>query len=179
MHARLAETMDYIEAKRKELLQSFAGVPADRLGRRPSEGAWSVAEILDHLGIVESGVARLITKRAGKAREAGLGEETSTESVLASFDQHSAKLATMKMQSPVTVEPRANADPKEALDGLQTSRQSLRAAVVAADGLSLSKIKHTHPFLGELDLYQWLIFIGQHEARHRKQIERTLNSISN
>jgi len=30
---------------------------------------------------------------------------------------------------------------------------------------------------GELDLYQWLIFVGQHEGRHRKQIERTLKSI--
>ena len=177
MHARLAETMDYAEEKRKELLQSFAGVPADRLGRKPSDGAWSVAEILDHLGIVESGVARLIAKRAGKAREAGLGEEKSTKSVLASFDQHRAKLETMKMESPTTVQPRANPDPKEVLEGLETSRQSLRAAVVAADGLSLSEIKHTHPFLGELDLYQWIIFLGQHEARHTKQIERTLNSI--
>lgn len=177
MHARLAETMDYVEEKRKELLQSFAGVPADHLGRKPSDGAWSVAEILDHLGIVESGVARMIAKRAGKAREAGLGKEKSTESVLASFDQHRATLETMKMESPATVQPRANADLKEALAGLETSRQSLRAAVVAADGLSLSEIKHTHPFLGELDLYQWLIFLGQHEARHKKQIERTLNSI--
>ena len=177
MHARLAEAMDYVEEKRKELLQSFAGVPADRLARKPSDGAWSVAEILDHLGIVESGVARLIAKRAGKAREAGLGEEKSTESVLASFDQQRAKLETMKMQSPTTVEPRTNADLTEALEGLKTSRESLRAAALAANGLALSEIKHTHPFLGELDLYQWLIFIGQHEARHRKQIERTLNSI--
>jgi hypothetical protein len=177
MHARLAEAMDYVEEKRKELLQSFAGVPADRLARKPSDGVWSVAEILDHLGIVESGVARLIAKRAGKAREAGLGEETSTESVLASFDQQRAKLETTKMQSPTTVEPRTNADLTEALEGLKASRESLRAAALAANGLSLSEIKHTHPFLGELDLYQWIIFLGQHEARHRKQIERTLNSI--
>jgi len=53
----------------------------------------------------------------------------------------------------------------------------LRAAVVMADGLSLGEIKHNHPILGELDLYQWLIFLGQHESRHRKQIERTLKSI--
>jgi hypothetical protein len=83
----------------------------------------------------------------------------------------------MKMQSPTTVEPRANADLKEALEGLKTSRESLRAAALAANGLALSEIKHTHPFLGELDLYQWIIFLGQHEARHRKQIERTLSSI--
>lgn len=177
MHARLAEAMDYVEEKRKELLQSFAGVPADRLGRKPADGAWSVAEILDHLGIVESGVARLIAKRAGKAREAGLGEEKSTESVLPSFAQHGVKLEAMKMESPTTVYPRANADLQEALDGLKASRESLRAAAGAANGLSLGEIKHTHPLLGELDLYQWIIFLGQHEARHRKQIERTLSSI--
>jgi hypothetical protein len=97
--------------------------------------------------------------------------------VLASFDQHRATLESMKMESPATVQPRANADPKEALEGLDTSRQSLRAAAIAADGLALGEIKHTHPLLGELDLYQWLIFLGQHEARHKKQIERTLNSI--
>jgi hypothetical protein len=177
MQARLAEAMDYVEEKRKELLQSFAGVPANRLGRKPTDGAWSVAEILDHLGNVESGVARMIVKRAGKAREAGLGEEKSTESVLASLDQDREQFETMKMQSPKTLEPRANADLKEALEGLKTSRESLRAAALAANGLSLSEIKHTHPLLGELDLYQWLIFIGQHEARHKNQIERTLNSI--
>ncbi len=73
MHARLAETMEYVEEKRTELLQSFAGVPRDRLMRRASAGGWSVAEILDHLRMVESGIARLIAKRAGRAREEGLG----------------------------------------------------------------------------------------------------------
>lgn len=178
MHARLAETMDYVEQKRKELLQSFAGVPRDRLSRRPSGGGWSVAEVLDHLRMVESGIARLITKRADRAREAGLGDEKSTESVLASFDRHRAKLDnTGKMQSPETVQPRADADINEALAGLESSREALRAAALAASGLSLGEIKHTHPILGELDLYQWLIFVGQHEGRHKKQIERTLNSI--
>jgi hypothetical protein len=177
MHARLAETMDFVEEKRKELLQSFAGVPSDRLIQHPAGGGWSVAEILEHLGMVESGVARLIAKRAGRAREAGLGEERSTESVLASLDQYGPKLDGMKMQSPETVRPHTNVDLKEAIDGLQTSRESLRAAAQDANGLSLGEIKHTHPLLGELDLYQWLIFLGQHELRHTRQIQRTLNSI--
>ena len=177
MHARLAETRDYVEEKRNELLQSFAGETRDRLTTHPSTGGWSVAEILDHLGIVESGIARLIAKRAGRARETGLGEEKSTESVLPSFDSHRTKLDSMKMESPETVKPRANIDLNGVLQGLETSRASLRTAVATANGLSLSEIKHTHPLLGELDLYQWLIFLGQHEVRHRKQIERTLNSI--
>lgn len=177
MHARLAETMDYVEEKRKELLQSFAGAPNNRLSRRVVKDSWSVAEILDHLRMVESGVARLISKRVGQAREAGLGEEKSTASVMPSFDKYSALLEGTVLKSPEMVLPRAEVEFKEALEGLESSREALRAAVVSADGLALGEIKHNHVVLGELDLYQWLIFVGQHEGRHRKQIERTLKSI--
>jgi hypothetical protein len=177
MHVRLAETMIYVEEQRRELLQSFEGVDGDRLCRRANPERWSVAEILEHLRMVESGVARLITKRVGQAREAGLGEEKSTASVMPSFDRHRAALDRAVLQAPATVQPRANVDISEALDGLESSREALRTAVFSATGLSLGEIKHTHPVLGELDLYQWLIFVGQHEGRHRKQIERTLKPI--
>ncbi len=177
MHARLAEAMDFVEEKRNELLQSFAGVTGDRLCQRVTPDAWSVAEILDHLRMVEAGVARLITKRVAQAREAGLGEERSTERVLPTFDQHRARLENAMMQSPATVVPRPNIDINEAVDGLEGSREALRAAAVSANGLAIGEIRHTHAILGELDLYQWLIFVGHHEGRHRKQIERTLSSI--
>jgi hypothetical protein len=177
MHARLAETMTFVEEKRRELLHSFEGVDGDRLCRRAAPDRWSVAEILEHLRMVESGVARLITKRVGQAKEAGLGEEKSTAPVLPSFDRYSAILEKAAMQSPATVQPRANIDISDALEGLESSREALRAAVVSATGLSLGEIKHTHQILGELDLYQWLIFVGHHEGRHKKQIERTLKSI--
>jgi hypothetical protein len=169
--------MDYVEEKRRELLQSFEGVDGDRLCRRAAPDGWSVAEILEHLRMVESGVARLITKRVGQAKEAGLGEEKSTASVLPSFSPYSAMLEKAVLQAPATVQPRANIDISDALEGLESSREALRAAVVSASGLALGEIKHTHQILGELDLYQWLIFVGQHEGRHRKQIERTLKSI--
>jgi hypothetical protein len=136
-----------------------------------------VAEILDHLRMVESGIARLITKRVGQAKDGGLGEEKSTSSVMPSFESHKQKLEREVLQSPTTVLPRPNVDIGEALDGLESSREALRAAVVLGSGLSLGDIKHTHPVLGELDLYQWLIFLGNHEGRHKKQIERTLKSI--
>jgi hypothetical protein len=178
MHARLAEAMDYVEEKRNELVRSFSGVSPDKLERRATETGWSVAEILEHLRLVESGVARLIAKRVGQARQAGLGEERSNESVMPSFDLHRARLDSLVLQSPEAVKPRAEVNQREALTGLESSREALRVAAASANGLALGEIKHTHPILGELDLYQWLIFLGQHEERHRKQIERTLQSIS-
>jgi hypothetical protein len=177
MHARLAETMSFVEEKRREVLRSIEGVPGDRLCRRAATDGWSVAEILEHLRMVESGVARLITKRVGQAKEAGLGEEKSTGSVMPSFEPYSTVLEKAVLQSPAAVQPRPNIDISEALEGLEGSREALRAAVVSASGFALGEIKHTHPVLGELDLYQWLIFLGQHEGRHKNQIERTLKSI--
>jgi hypothetical protein len=169
--------MDYVEEKRKELLESFSGTPEDRLNFRVSENSWTVAQILEHLRLVESGVARLIAKRVDQAREAGLGEERSTESVMPSFDSHRERLERAVLQSPEPVRPRGDVDYREALAGLNSSREVLRASAASANGLALSEIKHTHPILGELDLYQWLIFLGAHEERHRKQIDRTLQSI--
>ncbi len=169
--------MSYVEEQRRELLKSIDGVPGERLCRRADPSGWSVAEILEHLRMVESGVARLITKRVAKAREEGLGAETQTSSVMGSFEPHAARLDSGRLQAPTLIQPRADVDISEALEGLETSREALRAAVVSADGLAIGEIKHTHMILGELDLYQWLIFVGHHEARHRKQIERTLKSL--
>jgi hypothetical protein len=177
MHPRLAEIMTFVEEKRRELLQSLEGVEGEKLCRRPAPDGWSAAEIIEHLRLVESGIARLITKRTGQAREAGLGEEKSTTSVMPAFDPLSATVDSAFTQAPASLRPRENVDVNEALDGLEISREALRAAVVSASGLSLGEIRHTHPILGELDLYQWLIFVGQHEGRHKRQIERTLKSI--
>lgn len=182
MQERLAEIMDFLEEKRKDLLRSFEGFDTAHIqtlahGGEPDR--WSVAEIVEHLRMVESGIARLITKRVAQARADGLGSEKSTESVMPTFDKYREMLESQGiMQSPPGVVPRADVGINEALSGLETSRADLRAAVNAVDGFSLGEIKHTHPILGELDLYQWLIFIGHHETRHRKQIERTLNSIA-
>jgi hypothetical protein len=177
MHARLAETMTFVEEKRRELMSSFEGVDGERLCRQAAPGGWSVAQILEHLRIVESNVAQLITKRVAKARETGIGQEKSTTSVLPSFEPHRTILEAAILSAPETLQPRPDVDISEALEGLEGSREALRAAAVSANGLSLGEIKHTHRILGDLDLYQWLIFVGHHEARHRKQIERTLKSI--
>jgi DinB superfamily len=177
MHARLAEAMDYVEEKRKELLESFRGIPEEKLQYRVSESSWTIAQILEHLRLVEAGVARLIAKRADQARAAGAREEKSAESIMPTFDPYAARLASLVLQSPEPVRPGLDVNHADALAGLASSREALRVAAGSANGLALGEIKHTHPILGELDLYQWLIFLGGHEERHKKQIERTLNSI--
>ena len=177
MHARLAEIMDFVERKREELLQSFAGVAPEPMRRRVSDEQWSVAEIIDHLRLVETSVAQVITRRAAEARAKGVGEERSTDSVLRTLDRLEIEAATHLMEAPSIVRPRPYADPADAILGLEDSRKGLREAAAAASGLALGEIKQLHRGLGEeLDLYQWLVFLGQHEGRHAKQIQRTLKA---
>ena len=40
----------------------------------------------------------------------------------------------------------------------------------AGDGLALGDIRHTHLRFGELDLYQWCLFVAEHEKRHISQL---------
>ncbi len=176
MHERLAEIMDYLERKREELLRSFADVSPEPMRRRVSDEAWSVAEIIDHLRLVESSVAQLLSKRARDARERGVGDEQSTDSVLNSLDHLAIEADNTFMEAPSIVRPRPYVDVGDAIAGLDESRKALRAAAEAAAGLALGEIKQKHYAFGELDLYQWLVFMGQHEGRHTRQIKRTLNA---
>ncbi|MDQ3673256.1 MAG: DinB family protein [Gemmatimonadota bacterium] len=176
MHERLAEIMDYLERKREELLRSFAGVSPEPMRRRVSDEAWSVAEIIDHLRLVETSVAQLLSKRARDARAKGIGDEQSTVSVLDSLDHLAIEADNTFMEAPSIVRPRPYVDVGDAIVGLDESRNALRAAATSASGLALGEIRQKHYAFGELDLYQWLVFMGQHEGRHTRQILRTLNA---
>jgi hypothetical protein len=175
LHPRLAEVMDYLEKKREALLRSFAGLSHEPMRRHVEEG-WSVAEIIDHLRLVETSIASLISKRAGDARANGIAEEMSTDSVLKDLDHLGIEGSTAYIEAPSIVRPRKNVDVADAIGGLDVSRRALHAAASSASGLALREIKQKHYTFGDLDLYQWLVFLGQHEGRHTRQILRTLQA---
>ncbi|MEP7310481.1 MAG: hypothetical protein ABJA98_33675 [Acidobacteriota bacterium] len=40
----------------------------------------------------------------------------------------------------------------------------------SCDGLALGTIRHEHPALGPISIYEWFAVVGSHEARHAAQI---------
>ena len=75
-----------------------------------------------------------------------------------------------KLVAPEAVRPTPDAGADEATTALREARAALTASLLAADGLALGEIVHTHPALGDLDLYQWVLFVGLHDRRHARQI---------
>lgn len=68
------------------------------------------------------------------------------------------------------VHPRAGLDADAALAALTRQRDVLRDVVLAHDGLALGEVIAPNAVLGPLNVYQWVVFAGSHEARHAAQI---------
>ena len=176
MHKRLAEVIAYIDASRVRLLESVAHVHPSFAEIRPRDGTWSVAEILTHLALVDAGVAKLVARSVLWGEEKGVGPETSDESILSSVDKF-AIVERAAFTAPQNVLPPHDSRMDEALRSLADSRRALRDAFFEGNGMDLSGIKRPHPVFGELNLYQWGLFVGKHEERHTRQIERTLRDL--
>ena len=185
MHSRLREVMDFLERQREAVWREAERLGKERWEEVPAHGGWSVMQVLEHLRLSEAGVVRLCFKIGKGIQKVGEGavpatNEVSTTSVLRSLDHlfggrgmtdRSVKRVAPEMVSPG---PALDVDTVEA--GLRKTRADLRTAVALLDGLALGEYRWTHAVLGELDLYQWLLFVGQHDARHTAQLREIVDA---
>lgn len=169
MHPRLTELRDYADAQRRDLLSAVSPLPPERWTERPAAGRWSVVELFEHLYKVEHSCARVIAKAAAEARAAGHPVETDVHSMLGGLDAFGLRDRTVRREVPERVAPSGSWTPDEAREKLAMSRAELHEAIRAADGLALGSIYQTHARLGDIDLYKWILFVAEHEARHVQQ----------
>ena len=172
MHRRLAELLEYTQGQRAQLLTAVSLVPETLRDFRADQAGWSVAEVLEHLHRVESGIVRLLRHGIQRASTAGAEVEDEEESLLGSLDAFELSSGTRPIRAPEPVMPRGELDAAQAILALESSRHDLLDAARQGNGLALGAITYPHPFFGMLNLYQWILFVGQHEARHADQVRR-------
>ena len=170
MHPRSEEVLNYLDQTRTELRAAVDSIPPDARNRRPAADRWSVAQILDHLAIAHSRVAALVSKSIAEAQAKGIGPETATSSVLGTIPTERILDRTQKVQAPETIVPRSEIDAETAWHDLEQAHEKLRAALLSGDGLALDQVIQPHPVLGPINMYQWVLFNGSHEARHTLQV---------
>ena len=171
MHPRIAELLAYAQLQRVALFEALSLIPESQRDRRCDAETWSAAEVLEHLHRVERGIARLLTRSLEQAKAAGLEPENEVGSVLASLDTLRLMDRSLRLNAPAPVTPRGELSASQGLAALTESRQVLISALRDLDGLALGRIAHPHPMIGQLNLYQWVLFVGQHEARHAGQLQ--------
>jgi len=139
----------------------------DELYNRKPEGAWSVAENVEHLILVEArvltAVRRSLAKNAG-----GPAEPLSDETVW-----RRAAGETGKGDAPAVVGPRGEwTDRRVAMAELARRRQAtIDYTLTTEDPLRRCAVPMP---LGEVDGYQCLIMLAAHLERHTRQIQALL-----
>lgn len=179
LHPRIQELIDFLVSHRREVHDAVSAVPAELRDRKPAPGRWSVAEVLEHLAMIERRVAALLTMRVTEAREQGVGPDPDTSSVVASFEH--ADILTDRAKKIVT--PKAGV-PSGAVgtiagtEALDTAQAEMIASLRSANGVSLQNLVAAHPVLGPLNLYHFIVALGLHDVRHAAQIREIGQSLT-
>ena len=170
MHPRIEEVLNYLDAERSALREAVELVSPELRNQSPGTDRWSVAQVLQHLAIIEKRIGMGMTKWVADARAGGVGPETETSSVMNSLPLQLIADRSQRRSAPEEVRPRGDIDAASAWTSLEQTRASLRAAILAGDGLALGEVVQPHPVLGPINLYQWALFVGSHETRHTGQV---------
>jgi hypothetical protein len=171
LHPRIRELIDYLEVHRRQLHDAVASVPEKLREIRPADNAWSVAEVMEHVSLIEQRIAMLVTKHAGAARAGGVGPDPETSSVVASYVNPARVVdRTDKIVAPQPVQPGGALDSAAGTRALEASHAALVSSLRAANGVSLTNSMQTHPVLGPLNIYHWIVATALHDDRHAAQI---------
>ena len=169
-----------INETRRRLVERVEPLTEERRTARSSEKTWTVAEIVEHLSITERKLLGMMTQMlAGAEAAAGAGSPAQGEADAPasmqpfSLDAYIERAKGEKYEAPEVIRP-TGAAVADSLASLAASRAGLEALRPRFERADLSSQLFPHPAFGPLNLYQWLAFIGIHEARHLNQIERLL-----
>jgi len=166
------EIYEHIDGTRARLVAAVENLSGEQHTFRTAPGRWSVAELVEHLAIVEGNVVGLLQKLLGKSEEAGAAAATVPDLFAdpVSIEEFVERSRVAKYEAPERIRPTGLplADSLARLRDSRAALHALRPRVERADGRAL---RFPHPAWGPLDLYQWLLFVGAHEDRHLAQIE--------
>ena len=173
----VAEIYEAIDGTREQFYRRVEELSDEQAGARPTPEAWSVAEIAEHLALIERSVLRLLKGVLAQIETAGGSAEGGGTAMRAfSLEHHVERARSEKYVAPEMARPKGAARLADSLAHLRRSREelhSLRPRIEAAD---LNAVSYPHPAFGPLNVYEWLAFIGIHEARHLRQAEAVLGA---
>jgi len=138
---------------------------------RPNENQWTIAEIVEHVSIVNDGFLRLAHKLLKEAESAAKPPKTDLNLGHTSLDEN-GRQHPEPFQAPDRVRPQGGARIADSLAKIGATLAGLMEIRSRLEAVDLSEQIFPHPFLGPINAYQWLVLLGEHEDRHRGQIDR-------
>lgn len=161
---------------RERFVETVGAISAADASALPDGEKWTIQQIVEHISMVDSGVARICGKLLQDAKNDGKVCDGSV-TVSAEFDKRSAEVVSVKIEAPERVQPTGNVTISESLANLKANNVAYENLRPGLEQTDLSGPTFPHPFFGDITAPEWLIMLGGHEMRHLKQIENLLEKI--
>jgi len=160
----LSDIAEKLNRAQSQLLAAADAVPVDQWKTRPAADRWSAGELIAHLSAIE----RAILGRADRL----LQKPPKSVPFYKRFHVPMAIVESrvIRRRAPEALEPQNVCEKEEMLAELRGVRERTLAFIEETRGRDLSKYNMSHPFLGNLNAYDWFQFIASHEIRHTKQM---------
>jgi hypothetical protein len=169
MHHDVSAIIACLDEAREQLRLAIEAVPPGSRALRPGPERWSVAEIVEHLALVETQYTSMIVDSIR-----GLpADRPVTESVREPLPERlEALMANRSARRPA---PEAFLPTGVSFDAAwamaSDARSRLRTFLVASSALPLHEAVYDHPRFGMLNACQWVEFVAAHERRHVAQVK--------
>jgi hypothetical protein len=169
----MKSTLRRLDAVHAELKTTVNGVDPTLLSRRPAENEWSVAEVIEHLCLVEGAVMKGI--------KAKLAQPPVKVSFLKKFfPMRIVSLRMKRLQAPKYVQPASDLPPlDELLEKFDAVRAKTKDLCIKEGPERLRQVCLKHPYFGDMDGAAAVSMVAFHEQRHLKQIRKTLKKLTN
>jgi DinB family protein len=160
----------HLQTSRAKLLSVAEEVSDLRWRESPASGCWSAAEVIAHLATVEErtifGMKRLLQSAP---KPVPLRRRFHLPLAIATWRGR-------KVRTPIPLDEKRVCNRQESFAGLATTRGATLAFIESTRGTDVSSYHYEHPFLGNLNMYEWFRTIGYHELRHAKQIRELVET---
>jgi hypothetical protein len=165
--------LQHLDGSRRRLLDTVQGLSPEQLSFKPAADCWSVADCVEHIIVVEHFVLDSIERRLQSPPEPQKHAETVGKDEVI---QERVPARNFRVKGPEAVMPTGRWPEFAAL--LAQFEVARNRTVQFTTGTEADLRNHffPHPFLGQFDCYQWLLFIGTHCERHVRQMEEVLGA---
>jgi hypothetical protein len=176
-YTSVPQIFEVIDETRARLYRRVEGLSDQQATARPRPEAWTAAEIVEHLSLLEDRLLKMMSMMLTKAESAGVqGAGAPVRMKPFSLDEFIERARDEKYDAPEAVRPSSKVTLSDSLAKLRRSREALHDLRPRIEAIDLSNFTYPHPAFGPLNFYAWLALIGMHEERHLRQAESLLSS---
>jgi len=165
--------IDYCQKTEARLLAVVKGLSVDQLNWKADSTRWSIYQCTVHIALSETQIRQLIqvTEHSPATPDKRSEVKLTTGELIAALIDRS-----QKWQSPDTMKPAGQFSGEQAALDAFVLRRNSTIAYIGSTNDDLKDHFIIHPAFGTMDLYQELVLLAAHSARHTLQIEEVMAS---